>query len=101
MTLKDKIAKARELRFKLKVLFVILLDSIKGWKEFVWDVELDEQVCCSGRSTVYPCGCMGTTHREQIEWQYLGNAQEHFEDPYTDPNPMVEIDEFLKGLGEG
>lgn len=86
MKIKELIAKARELRFKLKVLFVILLDSIKGWKEFVWDVELDEQVCCSGRSTVYPCGCMGTTHREQIEWQYLGKAQEHFNKLNLEPS---------------
>jgi hypothetical protein len=51
---------------------LIILDGIVGWKETVWNVELDDFYCCSGRSYYDPCGCMGTTNREQIYWQYLG-----------------------------
>lgn len=28
----------------------------------------------------------------------LKKTLEHFEDPYTDPNPRIEIDTFLKGV---
>jgi hypothetical protein len=55
-----------DLKFKLKVLFVSLIDNFKAWKEQVWNVELDEYYCCNGRE----CGCMGTSQREYIKWQY-------------------------------
>lgn len=62
----------KDFRFKIKCLFYAIKYAIEEWKEHVWDVELDEQVCCSGKSTVYPCGCQGVTYRQQVRWQYLG-----------------------------
>ena len=60
-----------DIKFKIKVLYIFIRDALKAWKEFVWDVELDEFVCCSGCSVHYPCGCMGTTHRQNIIYLHL------------------------------
>lgn len=59
------------MRFKFKILLVMLSDALLEWHENVYSVELDEWVCCSGRQYEYPCGCMGTTHREQLAWLHL------------------------------
>lgn len=58
MTFEDKL-------FKLKLLYIFIIDSLKAWKEFIWDVELDELYCCNGRE----CGCQGITNRQLIMWQ--------------------------------
>jgi len=63
--------KYRDFTFKMKCLTYEIYYAYINWKEHVWDVELDEQVCCSGRSTVDPCGCEGVTHRQQIDWNYF------------------------------
>lgn len=57
----------KDIIYKLQQLPSAIWLAILGWKEFVWDVDLDSYVCCDGRSVVNPCGCMGTTHRQEIE----------------------------------
>ena len=61
----------KDLVFKIKILFYEVFFAIRNWKDEVWSVELDSEVCCSGKQYEYPCGCMGTTHRERINWEYL------------------------------
>jgi len=45
---------------KLKILWLILTDAYDGWKNYVWDHDLDERYCCDGRG----CNCGGITIRE-------------------------------------
>lgn len=63
----------RDLIFKLKCLFTrgLFTNPIQhftAWKEFVWDLELDQLACCDGRD----CACMAVTNRKYITWQWLG-----------------------------
>jgi hypothetical protein len=60
----------RDIILKIKYLFFEIGYALANWKTNVWDVDLDDTVCCSGKQYVYPCGCMGTTHREQLRWNY-------------------------------
>ena len=64
--MKNLIQKIKDILWKLKVLIISMLDNYKSWKEVVWEKELDELYCCNGRE----CGCMATTNRENIQWQY-------------------------------
>lgn len=70
---------SRDIILKLQVLYNDLYCVFFRWKEETWNIEnLDDVVCCSGKSTEYPCGCMGTTYREQLE-QHLELYREHRE----------------------
>jgi len=60
----------RDFIFKLRALLANPL-MFSDWIEHVWSVELDSLVCCSGTSIEYPCGCMGVTHRQQIQYYWL------------------------------
>ena len=52
--------------FKLRCLIYALRDVFNGWKENVWDVQLDELYCCNGRE----CGCNAATNRDYVKWGY-------------------------------
>lgn len=66
--------KIKDVIWKISVLFVSSKYWFIEWRDQVWRVDLDEQVCCSGLSVHFPCGCMGTTHRQQINWQWFQKA---------------------------
>ena len=53
----------KDVLFKLSYFFPYLIQGILNWKEQIWDIELDSQICCSGRD----CGCRGSSHREELE----------------------------------
>jgi len=57
--MKDKILKIKIL-FSRYTYFPI---AFKEWKEDIWDIDLDERVCCSGDM----CNCGGETLRENIK----------------------------------
>ena len=62
---------------KIRFLFPILMNAFYYWKESTWDVDLDEQICCSGGAGGNPenyCGCQGATHRHELEWSLKEKA---------------------------
>lgn len=50
---------------KIKMLFTryFFYIDIKGWKEDVWDIDLDQPLCCSGQM----CNCGGETYRTNFK----------------------------------
>lgn len=59
--------------FRLRALFTLGLlrrpiVHIFAWKEYVWDVDLNAQICCNG----YMCGCQGVSNYKYIEYMWLG-----------------------------
>ena len=59
--------------WKLKMLRYWLPD-IRDWHEHVWLHDPDEVICCSGRSVHSPCGCGGSTYRDEAEY-YIRRKQ--------------------------
>lgn len=55
--------KIKDIFFKLSRFLPDVWMAVLAWKEHLWDVDLDEVVCCSGRD----CGCMATTYRQQYK----------------------------------
>lgn len=53
---------------KIKELFSRILYCVSGvckeWKTDLWDRDMDEEDCCSGRD----CGCDGRTVRQNYKW---------------------------------
>ena len=50
---------------KIKIMFTrytFFPIDFSSWKEEIWDIDLDDYVCCSG----HMCGCNGETNRENF-----------------------------------
>ena len=45
--------------FKFKILYWLLLEHYEHWRKEIWNRDLDEVWCCSGRE----CACGGETVR--------------------------------------
>lgn len=45
---------------KYKILHMMILEAISGWKETINEIGLDAYICCNGRE----CCCGGMTNRE-------------------------------------
>lgn len=55
----------KEKLLKLRLLFTRYFYcgfDFEGWKEEVWEVDLDDYVCCSGQM----CCCWGKTNRQNF-----------------------------------
>ena len=53
--------------FKLKLLWIFLIDAYENWKREIWKRELDENQCCDGRE----CCCGGASIRDS--WSLAGS----------------------------
>lgn len=55
----------KDIILKIKILFTryFFYIDFKGWKEDVWDIYLDEPICCYG----HDCCCGGETYRSNFK----------------------------------
>lgn len=53
----------KDIFFKFKILYWLILDTCGTWKAEVWKRDLDERFCCDGRD----CACGGMTVKDSWE----------------------------------